>query len=176
MMANEVIRPRDLLHCDIGLKGTYLQLHTDMQWMAYVREKDGANAPGELRALFAKGKRLQDIAREKMENAQTGNDAFFASIETAKDEGIQAMVYTHPIGTFGHGAGPSIGRYDLQGFVPVTGERTIFDQTSYALELNVAEKVQAWGGQLVYMYLEEDICKDGTVDFIHGRQEKLILI
>ena len=176
MMVNEVILPGDLLHCDIGLKGTYLQLHTDLQWMAYVRGEDGSSAPQEFFDLFAKAKRLQDIVREQMEHSRTGNDAFFSSMEVAKEEGIQAMIYTHPIGTFGHGAGPSIGRFDLQGFVPVTGEREILDQTMYALELNVADKVQAWDGQLVYMYLEEDICKDQRVDFLSGRQEELILI
>jgi hypothetical protein len=180
LMVNEVIHPGDLVHCDIGLKGTYIQLHTDMQWMAYVRQAEESEAPGELRDLFVKGKRLQDIVREKMEGSPTGNDAFFASLETAQAEELQVMIYTHPIGTFGHGAGPSIGRYDLQGFVPVMGERMIRDQTCYALELNVSDRIEAWDNQLVYMYLEEDICKDGgadgTVNFINGRQEELLLI
>ena len=33
-MFHEVIQPGDLLHCDIGLNGRYVHLHTDMQWAA----------------------------------------------------------------------------------------------------------------------------------------------
>lgn len=176
MMVNEVILPGDLIHCDIGLKGTYIQLHTDMQWMAYILKSRETKEHQELSALFVQGKRLQDIVRERIGRSSTGNDAFFESLEMAKAEGIQAMVYTHPLGTFGHGAGPTIGKYDQQAFIPITGERPIHDQTCYALELNVSGKIKAWDEQLVYMYLEEVICKDGTADFIDGRQEELILI
>lgn len=176
MMTNEVILPGDLLHCDIGLKPTFIQLHTDMQWMAYVLKDGESQVPQELSVLCTQAKRLQDIVMEKMRPAVTGNDAFLASLDAAKAEGIQPMVYTHPLGTFGHGAGPTIGMYDRQEFIPVTGERSIHDQTCYALELNVSGKVQAWDDQLVYMYLEEVICKDGLVDFVDGRQEELILV
>lgn len=175
-MFDEVILPGDLLHCDIGLKGTYVQLHTDMQWVAYVLAQGETEAPEELRQLLAKGNRLQDIVRERIRVCQTGNDAFLESLDSAEKEGLKAMIYTHPLGTFGHGAGPTIGKYDQQAFIPVTGERPIPDQTCYALELNVSGAIQAWDNQLVYMYLEEDICKDGTVEFLQGRQEQLLLI
>ncbi len=51
------------------------------------------------------------------------------------------MLYSHPIGVYGHGAGPSIGMYDNQGFVPGHGEEIMHDDTCYALELNVTEQV-----------------------------------
>jgi hypothetical protein len=176
MMTNEVILPGDLIHCDIGLRPTYIPLHTDMQWMAYVLKSGETKEPQEISDLFRQGKRLQDIVNERIGTCLTGNDAFYASLEDATSEGIQAMVYTHPLGTFGHGAGPTIGKYDQQSFVPITGERKIQDQTFYALELNVSGKIKAWDEQLVYMYLEEVICKDGSVKFVHGRQEELLLV
>lgn len=176
MMTNAVILPGDLLHCDIGLKSTYIQLHTDMQWMAYVLNEGEEAAPAEFAALFAQAQRLQDIVMDKMSTSRTGNDAFLESVKTAEAEGIRAMVYTHPLGTFGHGAGPTIGKYDQQAFVPVTGERPVENKTCHALELNAADQIHAWGDQLVYMYLEEVVYKDGTVDFVDGRQEELLLI
>ena len=176
MMADEVILPGDLIHCDIGLKATYVQLHTDMQWMAYIRREGESKAPQEFVELLAKGNRLQDIVMEKMGVCDTGNDAFLAALETARSEGLRPMVYTHPLGTFGHGAGPLIGKYTQQEFIPIAGERPLEEQTFYALELNVANEIKAWNDQLVYMFLEEDICKDGLVHFICGRQEELILV
>ena len=175
-MFNQVILPGDLLHCDIGLTGTHIQLHTDLQWVAYVLAHGEKEAPEELANVLTKANRLQDIVRESIRVCTTGNDAFLRSIGMAQDEGLKPMVYTHPIGTFGHGAGPRIGQYGNQVAAPGPGERPIEEKTCYALELNVAEQIKIWDNQLVFMYLEEDICKDGTVDFLEGRQERLILI
>lgn len=175
-MFNEVILPGDLIHCDIGLNGVYVQLHTDMQWIGYILKEDETEAPKELSDLFVKGNQLQDIVMENIRLCTTGNDAFLKSIDTAKSQGLKPMIYTHPLGTFGHGAGPRIGQYDNQGYVHGAGERIIEDKTCYALELNVSENIAHWNNQIVFMYLEEDICKDGTVDFLDGRQEAIILI
>lgn len=175
-MFNEVILPGDLIHCDVGINGIYVQLHTDMQWVAYILKDGETEAPKEFEDLLAKGNRLQDIVRENIKVCATGNDAFFNSINTAKAEGINPMIYTHPLGTFGHGSGPRIGQYGKQELIPGAGERPIEDKTCYALELNVSDNIKLWDGQLVFMYLEEDICKDGTVDFLDGRQEKLMLV
>ncbi|MGI5999156.1 MAG: M24 family metallopeptidase, partial [Lutispora sp.] len=175
-MFNEVILPGDLIHCDVGINGIYVQLHTDIQRVGYILRNGEKEAPKEFSELIAKGNRLQDIVRENIRVCTTGNDAFLKSIETAKSEGIKPMVYTHPLGTFGHGAGPIIGQYGNQSYIPGAGERTIEDKTCYALELNVSDNIKVWDNQLVFMYLEEDILKDGTVDFLDGRQEKLILI
>lgn len=175
-MFNEVILPGDLIHCDVGINGIYVQLHTDIQRVGYILRNGEKEAPEEFSELIAKGNRLQDIVRENIRVCTTGNDAFLKSIETAKSEGIKPMVYTHPLGTFGHGAGPTIGQYGNQSYISGAGERTIEDKTCYALELNVSDNIKVWDNQLVFMYLEEDILKDGTVDFLDGRQEKLILI
>ena len=94
----------------------------------------------------------------------------------AKLEGIQPMLYTHPVGTFGHGAGPAIGMYTNQGFVAGTGERVIDEDTCFALELNVYDNLACWDGQRVFMYLEEDICRAAECDYIDGHQTKLMLL
>ncbi|SHJ13637.1 M24 family metallopeptidase [Lutispora thermophila] len=175
-MFNEVILPGDLIHCDVGINGIYVQLHTDVQRVGYILKDGEKEAPKELSALFAKGNRLQDIVRENIRVCTTGNDVLLKSIETAKSEGIKPMIYTHPLGTFGHGVGPIIGLYDNQSYIHGAGERTIEDKTCYALELNVSDNIRVWNNQLVFMYLEEDIIKDGEVYFINGRQERLIII
>ncbi|HHY09618.1 MAG TPA: aminopeptidase P family protein [Firmicutes bacterium] len=175
-LAGEVILPGDLIHCDIGLSPTYIALHTDMQWLAYLLKEGEERAPQELTGLLGRANRLQDLVRENIEKGGTGNEVFVNSLRRAGKEGINAMIYTHPLGTFGHGAGPLIGRYSDQSELPKEGERRLEEKTFYALELNAAGKIAAWGNQLVYIYLEEVIAKDGGVDFLCGRQDKLLLI
>ena len=71
------------------------------------------------------------------------------------------MLYTHPIGFYGHGAGPTIGLYDNQGFVPSAGEIKLYDDTCYALELNITHSIPEWDGQDVAFYMEETITYTG---------------
>lgn len=175
-MFHEVILPGDLIHCDIGLNGRYVHLHTDMQWVAYILKEGETKAPGEFEKLFDKGNRFREIVMEELKEGVSGNEVFANAVRRAKDEGIRPMLYTHPLGTFGHGAGPSIGQYGNQGFLAGHGERPVEDKTCYALELNVYDDVKLWDGQEVFMYLEEDICKDGAVEYLDGHQESLLLI
>ena len=87
------------------------------------------------------------------------------------------MLYTHPIGFYGHGAGPTIGLYDNQGFVPGNGERPLHDSTCYALELNVLEPVSEWGGQDVWFYVEETIAfSGGETFFLDPDRDKIQLV
>ncbi|MCI9017402.1 MAG: M24 family metallopeptidase [Lachnospiraceae bacterium] len=175
-MFHEVILPGDLIHCDIGLNGRYVHLHTDMQWVAYILKEGETKAPGEFEKLFDKGNRFREIVMEELKGGVSGNEVFANAVRRAKDEGIRPMLYTHPLGTFGHGAGPSIGQYGNQGFLAGHGERPVEDKTCYALELNVYDDVKLWDGQEVFMYLEEDIYKDGAVEYLDGHQERLLLI
>ena len=173
-MFGEVIQPGDLLHCDIGIVGRFVQLHTDIQRLAYVLKEGETEVPASLAALLAKGNRLQDMVAASFRLGASGNEIFTAAVARAKEEGLKPMVYTHPLGTFGHGAGPMIGRYDQQGPIPGSGDRPMEEDTCYALELNIHDDVDIWDGQEVFAYLEEDICFQGVVRFIHGRQTEII--
>ena len=177
-MFEEVVQPGDLLHCDIGINGVYVHLHTDMQWVAYILREDETEAPAEMQKLLDVCNRFRDIVCEEMQTGRVGNDVFNSAMERGKSEGIKPMLYTHPLGTFGHSAGPCVGMYTNQsGFVPGTGERRIEDDTCYALELNVSDNLAMWDGQNVFMYLEEDICNNhGTREYLDGHQTELIII
>ncbi|WP_346917225.1 hypothetical protein [Clostridium sp.] len=172
----ERINYGDFLHCDVGVFCRFINLHTDMQWVCYVRTQGEKFVPQGLKELLVKGNRLQDIVTSNFKYKKTGNDVFFESVSKAKEEGLKPMIYSHPIGTFGHGSGTSIGRYDIQGVVEGGGECPIENQTCYALELNICDNLSEWNGQEVYMYLEEDIYFDGKVSYILGRQTEIIEI
>jgi hypothetical protein len=171
----KLIKRGDLLHCDIGFY--YLGLATDIQQNAYVLKPGETDAPEGLKAVLADGNRLQDIHAEMMVSGRTGNDILKHALEKAKEEGLKPSIYTHPIGFHGHAAGPVIGLWDRQGGVPGRGDYELFDNTCYAVELNVKKEVPEWRGQIVRMALEQDaVFTGGKLHFMAGRQTVLFLI
>ena len=170
-----VIRPGDLLHVDFGIK--YLRLNTDTQQHAYVLKPGEDAAPAGLVRAFAVGNRLQDILTDNFVAGRSGNEILAAALAQAKAEGIDATIYTHPIGFHGHGAGPTIGLWDNQGGVPGRGDYPLFPNTAHSIELNAAVPVREWGGQTVRIMLEEDAFFDGERTwYIDGRQTDFWLI
>ncbi len=154
-MSDAVIEKGDIIHTDWGIE--YMGLNTDSQRLGYLLRDGETEIPAGILEGFRTGNRFQDIVRENYVTGRTGNEIFFASMEQAKAEGIRPMLYTHPIGNYGHGAGPTIGLYTDQGFVPGRGEIRLFDETCYALELNIVHSVPEWDGQDVAFYMEETI-------------------
>jgi hypothetical protein len=155
----------------------YLGLATDQQQNAYVLQPGEQDAPEELRAALAEGNRLQDILAEAMVAGRTGNEILKAALSKAREENLQPSIYTHPIGYHGHGAGPTIGLWDRQEGVAGQGDYKLFDDTCYAIELNITKQIQVWGGQEVRMALEEDaVFSAGKLEWLSGRQTRLHLI
>jgi len=170
-----LIQPGDLLHCDVGF--FYMGLATDIQQNAYVLKAGENDAPEGLKAALADANRLQDIHAESMVAGRTGNQILKAALAKAKEEGINASIYTHPLGHHGHAAGPTIGLWDRQGGVPGRGDYELFDDTCYAIELNAKKAVPEWEGQEVRMALEQDaVFTEGKIHFMAGRQTELHLI
>ena len=171
----KLILPGDMLHCDMGFQ--YLGLTTDQQQLAYVLEPDQSDAPAGLKAGLADGNRLQDIHMEAMQVGRTGNQVLNAVRENATQEGINPMVYTHPIGYHGHAAGPTIGLWDQQEGVPGRGDYELFDNTCYSIELNVKRPVPEWAGQEVLFGLEEEAVLTGNrAGWLSDRQAEFHII
>jgi len=170
----EVIGPGDLVHVDFGI--TALGLNTDTQQHAYVLRPGESGAPAGLEDGLAVGNRLQDILTDAFVTGRTGNEILAAALQRARDEGIDALIYTHPLGFHGHGAGPTIGMWDQQGGVPGTGDWPLRANTCYAIELGATVSVPEWGRSVDIM-LEEDALFDGErVRYLDGRQTELHLI
>ena len=171
----KTIQRGDLLHVDFGIK--YLDLNTDTQQHAYVLREGEENAPEELRGALAVGNRLQDILTGQFKTGRSGNEILLGALQQAKEEGIDASIYTHPLGYHGHAAGPTIGMWDKQGGVPGSGDYPLYPNTVFSIELNAAVTLESWGEKRLLVMLEEDAFFDGEkVRYIDGRQTKLILI
>ena len=171
---SNVIQKGDLLHVDFGI--TYLGLNTDTQQHAYVLKDGEMNAPAELNNALRIGNKLQDILTNEFTTGRTGNEILLSALTKAKSVGIKPQIYTHPIGFYGHGSGPTIGMWDKQEGVPVNGDYPLFKNTAYSIELNAKVYIEAWGKEIAIM-LEEDAFFDGEKwDYMDSRQTKMILI
>jgi len=171
---SDVILPGDLLHCDFGI--TYLRLNTDCQQMAYVLKDDETEAPEFLQQAFKKGNQLQDILTSNFKTGRTGNEILSKSLEEAKAEGLKASIYTHPLGLYGHSAGPSIGMWDQQGGVPGTGDYSLYENTVYAIELNTEVEIPEWNKDIRIMLEEAGFWGEDGFRYVNERQNELILI
>jgi hypothetical protein len=171
---DDVIMPGDLLHVDFGI--SYLRLNTDTQQHAYVLKPGETDAPAGLKKALANGNRLQDILTGQFRTGQSGNDMLASALAQAKKEGIEASIYTHPIGYHGHAAGPTIGLWDQQDGVPGAGDYPLYPNTAHSIELYAETEVESWGKK-VRIKLEEDAFFDGeTTHYIDGRQKTFLLI
>ncbi len=170
----DIIQPGDLVHCDFGI--TYCGLHTDTQENAYILRPGETAAPAYLVRAHQQGLRLMDLLTEEYANGKTGNELLRNTITKAKAEGLRPSIYSHPIGYHGHGAGPTIGLWDMQEGVPVNGDYPIYPATAYSIELNHQIYLEEWDKDVRIM-LEEDGYWDGKdFRYINGRQEELFLI
>ena len=170
----QVIQPGDLLHCDFGI--TYLRLNTDCQQHAYVLKNGETEAPEFLVQALEDGNRMQDIFTNNFETGKTGNQILLKSLKEAKEEGLRPSIYTHPLGLYGHSAGPTIGMWDSQGGVAGTGDYPLYNNTVYAIELNTTVTIPQWNKDIRIMLEEAGQWSNNSFKYVNKRQEKLILV
>lgn len=170
----KVIQKGDLLHCDFGI--TYLRLNTDCQQHAYVLKDNEKQAPSFLIDALADGNRVQDIFTANFETGKSGNQILLKSLKEGKAQGLVPAIYTHPLGLYGHAAGPTIGMWDSQGGVPGSGDYPLYENTAYAIELNTTVSLKEWNKDIRIMLEEAGFWGADGFRYVSGRQEKLLLV
>ena len=167
-----VIRRGDLLHCDFGIR--YMNLCTDTQRLAYVAKEGEDAIPKDLANGMKVNNRFQDIVRGCMKAGKTGNEVLAEALAQAKEEGIEATLYSHPCNMYGHGPGPTIGLWNQQSAIPVKGDVELDNDTTYALELNVKVPCK---NKDYYIYTEETVLLDENgVKFLYEGRDQITLI
>ena len=164
----EIILEGDLLHCDFGI--SYIGLNTDCQQHAYVLKSDENEVPSFLKEAFQKGNRVQDLLTSNMKSGKTGNEILSKSLSDGKNEGLRPSIYTHPLGTFGHSAGTTIGMWDSQNGVPYTGDYALRKNTAYAIELNTTVFIKEWNKDIRIMLEEAGFFGDDFFEYVNERQ------
>ena len=170
----DIIQPGDLVHCDFGI--SYLSLNTDCQELAYVLKPEEKQAPDFLVDALAQGNRVQDIFTSNFKTGVSGNVILKKSLKQGRAEGLRPQIYTHPLGTYGHSAGTTLGMWDSQNGVAVNGDYPLHPNTSYAIELNTSVYITEWKKDIRIMLEEAGFFGPDGFRYINKRQEKLLLI
>ena len=166
-----VLRRGDLIHVDFGLN--YMGLSTDWQKHAYILKAGEKDVPAGLKVALKNTNRLQDIMFSIARPGMTGTEVYEAAMAECKKQDLNCMIYSHPLGTHGHGLGPSI---DFRGNIG-GGANKILPGSYMSIELNTSTNVPEWNGQKVTIMAEDDAHMTGTgYKFFHPRQTEFYLI
>lgn len=167
----KIIQKGDLLHCDFGI--TYLRLNSDCQQMAYVMKDDETKIPIFLKKAFNKGNKLQDILTSNFIEGDSGNTILLNSLNQAVNSGLRPSIYTHPLGSYGHSSGPTIGMWDSQSGVKGNGDYPLHKNTVYAIELNITSYIEEWSRDIRIMLEEAGYFGEEGFRYVNQRQTEI---
>jgi Xaa-Pro aminopeptidase len=172
---DKIIRPGDVLHCDVGIK--YMRWNSDTQEVAYVLRPGETDAPEGLKKLMAETNRLQDVYCGEFKTGLTGNEILGNVLRKARELGIPGpRVYSHSMGLFLHEPGPLIGLPWEQVNNPGRGDVKLVPMSTFTAEMSATGPLPEWGVDF-RVPLEEDILFDGEkAFFLAGRQTAFHLI
>ncbi len=168
-----VIQRGDLLHVDFGI--TYMGLSSDWQKMAYVPLEGEKDVPEGLKRALANTHALQDALMLRASRpGRSSADVYEQTMAEMKEKGIEAMVYSHPLGNQGHALGASI---DFRSATRKEEPKLLREGSYLAVELNTATAVPEWGGQKVFVMMEDPayLTAEGWKFFV-PRQEAFYFI
>jgi len=147
--------------------------------MAYVLLPGEKDAPAGLKNAMKNTNALQDALTQRAARpGRTAAEVYNQTMDEMKQKGIEAQIYSHPIGNQGHGLGPSIDFRGAQRSDAATAQAKKLRKGSYlSVELNTQTPVPEWDGQKVYIMMEDDayLTDDGYKFFI-PRQEAFYLV
>lgn len=166
-----VLERGDVIHIDCGLN--YMGLSTDWQKMAYILQQGERDVPAGMKKALKNTNLLQEAIFKVARVGMTGAEVYESAMAEMKRQNIEAMIYSHPIGTHGHGLGASI---DFRKAIGGAEER--FRLGSYtSIELNTSMILPEWNNQKVTMMAEDDaVMTEKGYEFIRPRQTEFYLI
>jgi len=173
---DKVIRPGDILHCDVGVK--YMRWNSDQQEMAYVLRPGETDAPAVFRRQMEEANRLQDVYAGEFKAGLSGNELLGRMLGKAREAGIpNPRIYSHSLGLFLHEPGPLIGLPWEQVNNAGRGDVKLVPWSCFTCELSVTSPIPEWGGTEFRLPLEQDVVFTGEkVIFLDGRQTRFHLV
>ncbi|MFO7881126.1 MAG: M24 family metallopeptidase [Kosmotogaceae bacterium] len=163
------VKQGDLIHCDFGIR--YLGLSSDIQKLFYLLEEDEDDIHGSFKNLLKQTNQLQIILSNNLSKGLTGNEVLKNTISEMKKKGKNGRIYSHPLGYYGHGSVPVIGKYNQQNEVPVEGDYMVYDSSFWAIELCMIGNIPEWDNQRVHIFVEDSAALiNNRVHFISERQ------
>lgn len=168
------IMPGDLLHLDFGIR--FMGLNTDWQKMAYVLREGESEPPIGLRRGLTRTNALQDSLIRHSRPGMTAAEVYEAVMAEMTSRGINAQIYSHPLGNQGHALGASIDFRAAQRN-DMNPSRRLRNGSWIAVELNTRSEIPEWDGQEVFFMQEDPAWLDEKGwHFFVPRQEELYVI
>ncbi|MDP1571081.1 MAG: M24 family metallopeptidase [Vicinamibacterales bacterium] len=172
-----VIERGDVVHVDFGI--TYMGLDTDWQKMAYVLRDGEEDVPEGLKRAMAATNTLQDaLMLRHSRPGKPAGEVYRDTMAEMESRGIEAMIYSHPVGTHGHGLGASIDfRATMRPDIGQQVQRRLREGSYISIELNTGSAVPEWDGQKVFVMMEDVAHLTGEGwRFFRPRQEAWYLV
>jgi Xaa-Pro aminopeptidase len=167
-----VIERGDLLHMDVGF--TYMGLNTDWQKMAYVLREGEEGVPEGLDVALSKANALWEVLSGVSQPGDSAGEVYNETMAEMERQGIEAMVYSHPLGNQGHGLGASIDFRSARREDAEDRQAKQLREGSYiAIEFNIADEIAEWDGQKVWVMQEDPayLTSDGWKVFVPRQRE-----
>lgn len=172
---DDVILRGDLLHIDFGI--SYMGLSSDWQKMAYVLREGETAPPAGLVAALERTNQLQDVLMATARPDKMAGEVYEATMAEMERRGIEAQIYSHPLGNHGHALGASIDFRSARRGDREAPAKRLRPNSWIAIELNTASAIPEWEGKKVWIMQEDPayLTPEGYKFFV-PRQEELYLI
>jgi Xaa-Pro aminopeptidase len=136
-------------------------------------EKD---APAGLKRALKNTNELQDVLTTTARPGLLPGDVYNPTMEAMQKRGIEAKIYSHPIGNQGHGLGPNIDyRSGKREDIGVSQAQPFRKGCYTSIELNTVTPVPEWGGQKLFVMMEDDayLTDEATSFSCQGRRRSI---
>jgi Xaa-Pro aminopeptidase len=170
-----VFQPGDVVHLDCGFN--YMGMASDWQKVAYILPAGETAVPAGLEVALRNAMRTRDALRTVARPGMTGYDAAAATVAALSGASFTPSIYSHPIGTHGHGVGPSINARGA--ILPAPPERdSKLRLGSYrSIELSATTAIPEWnGGQLTIPFEDDAFLTPTGYEWFRPPQDRWYLI
>ncbi len=169
-----VIERGDVIHVDFGI--SYMGFDSDWQKHAYVLRQGEDDVPQGLKDAMANTNALQDALMLRASRpGRTAGEVHAATMAEMEEKGIEAQIYSHPLGNHGHGMGAGISFSNAKHEQRLN--KTLRKGAYIAIELNTKTAVPEWDDEEVYIMMEDPAhLTDEGWKFFRPRQEAFYLV
>ncbi len=171
-----MIRRGDVVHLDFGI--SYMGFDSDWQKHVYVLRDGEQDVPLGLKRAMANTNALQDaLTLRASRPGRTAGEVHDATMAEMAEKGIEAQIYSHPLGNHGHGLGAGITFWAARGDQDELLSKRLREGSYISIELNTRTAVPEWGGEKVYIMMEDPAyLTDEGWRFFRPRQEEFYLV
>jgi len=149
-----VYRPGDVVHIDVGFN--YLGLASDWQKVAYILHPGETTVPAGLELALRNATRTQDALRTAARPGMTGHEAAGATLAALTGVDFTPSIYSHPIGTHGHGVGPQVNARGAVLGPPPERDSHLRLGSYRSIELSATTRIPEWNNGALTIPFEDD--------------------